>query len=166
MWRLCDVVTGDESWFYYKEISRKSSNAGWLARGNSSPTIVRHSHISSRPLICIFFKSTGAALIHSAKRGQTIDHHHYISNCLQPVVDDPPDKTELSDHSQSEEFRCSPMSRSDTIQLSEFGGVYLVPRSKSLDYGIPYTGWGKSFATFLISHIARLDKMIKSSFIF
>ncbi|CAF1346347.1 unnamed protein product [Rotaria sp. Silwood1] len=27
IWRLCDVVTGDESWFYHKQIDRKSSNA-------------------------------------------------------------------------------------------------------------------------------------------
>jgi hypothetical protein len=26
-WRLCDVVTGDESWFYHKQIGRNLSNA-------------------------------------------------------------------------------------------------------------------------------------------
>ncbi|CAF3882423.1 unnamed protein product [Rotaria sordida] len=26
-WRLCDIITGDESWFYHKQIGRKSSNA-------------------------------------------------------------------------------------------------------------------------------------------
>ena len=39
-WRLCDVVTGDESWFYHKQISRKSSNAAWIASGNLPPTLV------------------------------------------------------------------------------------------------------------------------------
>ncbi|CAF4414632.1 unnamed protein product, partial [Didymodactylos carnosus] len=33
VWRLCDVVTGDESWFFHKQISQKSSNAAWVARG-------------------------------------------------------------------------------------------------------------------------------------
>ena len=32
-WRLCDVVTGDESWFYHKQIGRKSSNAAWTPIG-------------------------------------------------------------------------------------------------------------------------------------
>jgi len=26
-WRLCDVVTGDESWFFYRQIGRKQDNA-------------------------------------------------------------------------------------------------------------------------------------------
>jgi len=30
-WRLCDVVTGNESWFYHKQIGRKASNAAWVA---------------------------------------------------------------------------------------------------------------------------------------
>ena len=30
-WRLCDVVTGGESWFYLKKAGKKSSNASWLA---------------------------------------------------------------------------------------------------------------------------------------
>ncbi|CAF4212789.1 unnamed protein product, partial [Rotaria magnacalcarata] len=28
-WRLCDIITGDESWFYHKQIGRKSSHAAW-----------------------------------------------------------------------------------------------------------------------------------------
>ena len=28
-WCLCNVVRGDESWFYHKQIGRKSSNAAW-----------------------------------------------------------------------------------------------------------------------------------------
>ena len=26
-WRLYDIVTGEESWFYYRQIGRKKSNA-------------------------------------------------------------------------------------------------------------------------------------------
>ena len=35
-WRLCDVVTGDESCFYHKQIGRKSSNAAWTPIGGTS----------------------------------------------------------------------------------------------------------------------------------
>ncbi|CAF3797997.1 unnamed protein product, partial [Rotaria sp. Silwood1] len=39
--RLCDVVTGDESWFYHQQTGRKSSNAAWVVRGDPPPTVVR-----------------------------------------------------------------------------------------------------------------------------
>ncbi|CAF1347760.1 unnamed protein product [Rotaria sordida] len=42
-WRLCDIITGDKSWFYHKQIGRKSSNAAWMRRGDPSPTVVRQS---------------------------------------------------------------------------------------------------------------------------
>ena len=35
-WRLCDVVTGDESCFYHKQIGRKSSNGAWTPIGETS----------------------------------------------------------------------------------------------------------------------------------
>ena len=35
-WQLCDVVTGDESWFYHKQIGRKSSNGAWTPIGGTS----------------------------------------------------------------------------------------------------------------------------------
>ncbi|CAF4211367.1 unnamed protein product, partial [Rotaria sordida] len=60
-WRLCDIITGDESWFYHKQIGRKSSNAAW---------------------------SNGPVFIHHLERGQTIDHQYYINNCLRPLVDE------------------------------------------------------------------------------
>ncbi|CAF4770838.1 unnamed protein product [Rotaria socialis] len=69
-WRLCDVVTGDESC------------------GKTPPTVVRRSHFAPKTLYCIFFKTTGPVLIHHVERGQTIDHDYYINNCLQPRVNE------------------------------------------------------------------------------
>ncbi|CAF1480766.1 unnamed protein product [Rotaria sordida] len=88
VWRLCDVVTGNESWFYYKQICQKSSNAAWVARGDPSPAVVQCSHFAPKTLLCIFFKSTDPVLIHSVKRGQIIDHQYYINNCLRPVINE------------------------------------------------------------------------------
>ena len=87
IWKLCDMVTGDEWLFYHKQIGRKSSNTAWVAREDSPPTVVRRSRFARRTLLSIFFKSTGPVLIHSVERGQTIDHEYYIDNCLQPVID-------------------------------------------------------------------------------
>ena len=87
-WRLCDVVTGDESWFYHKQLGRKSSNAAWTASGQSPPTVARGSYFAPKTLFCIFFKTTGPVLIHRVERGQSIDHHYYINNCLRPLVNE------------------------------------------------------------------------------
>ncbi|CAF4124123.1 unnamed protein product [Rotaria sordida] len=40
-WRLCDIITGDESWFYRKQIGRKLSNAEQVIREDPPPTVVR-----------------------------------------------------------------------------------------------------------------------------
>jgi len=87
-WRLCDIVTGDESWFRHKQIGRKISNKAWVGAGDPPPTVVRGSRFASRTLFSIFFKSTGPVLIHRINRGQTIDHHYYINQCLRPLIDE------------------------------------------------------------------------------
>jgi len=87
-WRLCDIITGDESWFYHKQIGRKSSNAAWVRRRDRPPTIVRQSKYAPKTLLSIFFKSNGPVFIHHVERGQTIDHQYYINNCLRPLVDE------------------------------------------------------------------------------
>ena len=87
-WRLCDVVTVDESWFYHKQIGRKSSNAAWTPIGGTPPTVARRSLFVPRTLLCIFFKRTGPVLIHHVDRGDTIDHRYYIDNCLEPLIEE------------------------------------------------------------------------------
>ncbi|CAF1652017.1 unnamed protein product, partial [Rotaria sp. Silwood1] len=87
-WRLCDIITGDESWFYHKQIGRKTSNAAWVRRGDPPPTVVRQSKYAPRTLLAIFFKSNGPLLIHRLERGQTMDHRYYIDNCLRPLIDE------------------------------------------------------------------------------
>ena len=87
-WRLCDIITGDESWFNHKQLGRKSSNAAWMRRGDPPPTVARQSKYAPKTLLVIFFKSNGPLLVHRLERGQTIDHQYYIDNCLRPVVDE------------------------------------------------------------------------------
>ncbi|CAF1558360.1 unnamed protein product, partial [Rotaria sp. Silwood1] len=40
-WRLCDMVTGDESWFFHQQTGRKASNAAWVAKEDPPSTKVR-----------------------------------------------------------------------------------------------------------------------------
>ncbi|CAF3268782.1 unnamed protein product [Rotaria sp. Silwood2] len=70
-WRLCDIITGDETW-----------------GGEDEPptTIVRRGKFVPKNLFSIFFKSNGPVLIHAVDEGKTIDHNYYIENCIKPVV--------------------------------------------------------------------------------
>ncbi|CAF1387645.1 unnamed protein product, partial [Rotaria sordida] len=68
-WRLCDVITGDETWFYHTQIGRKSSTAAWMERGDPPPT------------------SDSPVFIHPVEWEQAIDHYYYINNCLRPLVE-------------------------------------------------------------------------------
>ena len=40
-WRLCDIITGDESWFYWRQIGKKQSNASWVAEDEKPIIVVR-----------------------------------------------------------------------------------------------------------------------------
>ncbi|CAF4077587.1 unnamed protein product [Rotaria sp. Silwood2] len=87
-WRLCDIITGDESWFYHTQIGRRLSNTAWMGRGNPSTTVVRRSKFAPKILFSTFFKSNGPVFIYRVERGQAIDHHFYINDCLRPLVDE------------------------------------------------------------------------------
>ncbi|CAF4847578.1 unnamed protein product [Rotaria sp. Silwood1] len=84
--RLCDIITGDETWIYHRQIYHKSKNASWVGEGESPTTVVRRSRFEPKNLFSIFFKSNGPVLIHCVDEGKTIDHNYYIENCLKPVV--------------------------------------------------------------------------------
>jgi [histone H3]-lysine36 N-dimethyltransferase SETMAR len=85
-WRLCDIITGDETWIYHRQIHHKSKNASWVGEGESPTTVVRRSKFEPKNLFSIFFKSNGPVLIHCVDEGKTVDHNYYIENCLKPVV--------------------------------------------------------------------------------
>ena len=85
-WRSCDIITGDETWIYHRQIGHKSTNASWIAEGQSPATIVRRGRFEPKNLFCIFFKSNSPVLVHTVDKGETIDHTYYIENCLKPVV--------------------------------------------------------------------------------
>ena len=82
------MATSDESWFYCKQISRKSLTAAWVAKGDPPPTIIRRHKFVPKALFSIFFKSNDPLLIHQVKREPIIDHRYYIGSCLQPRLDE------------------------------------------------------------------------------
>jgi hypothetical protein len=56
--------------------------------GGTPPIVVRHNRFAPEALFCIFFKTTGPVLIHHVDQGETIDHHYYIDNCLEPLIEE------------------------------------------------------------------------------
>ena len=40
-WRLCDIITGDESWTYHRGIGSKQSNMVWYSDGANPSIVVR-----------------------------------------------------------------------------------------------------------------------------
>lgn len=85
-WRLGDIITGDESWFYLRQLARKSSNKSWVGKEESPKTVVRRDRYEPKSMFSIMFKSTGALHVHCAKSGETITGDYYIRYCLSPTV--------------------------------------------------------------------------------
>lgn len=85
--RLCDIVTGDESWFYHRNIGHKQLNASWIGVDESPRTIVRRGRFEPKTMFSIFFKSTGMVHISYINDGKTINTDTYINNCLEPMLE-------------------------------------------------------------------------------
>lgn len=85
-WRLCDIVTGDESWFYHRKIGTKQSNASWVTEGQSPRTVVKRHHFEQKTMFSIFFKSNGVVHVTYLESGKTIDNERYLNDCLKPLV--------------------------------------------------------------------------------
>ena len=84
-WRLCDVVTGDQSWFYQRKIGHKQSNAAWIGIDESPKTVVRRSLYEPKTMFTIFFRTSGPVYIDRLDKGETITSTYYIENVLKPL---------------------------------------------------------------------------------
>ena len=71
-WRLGDILTGDESWFYLKQIGRKQANKSWVEVGESPKMVVRQGNFdkksrlqsfSSEVVPCIYLGWKAARLL-------------------------------------------------------------------------------------------------------
>jgi histone-lysine N-methyltransferase SETMAR len=83
-WRMCDVVTGDETWIYHRAIDDSQS---WVAEGEIPSTAVRRSAREPKTVFCIFFMTKGPVLIHQVPSAQSVNASYYRTNCLEPLVE-------------------------------------------------------------------------------
>jgi transposase len=54
-WRLCDIITGDESWFYHRNIKSKEQSKAWVAKDEGPPTAVKRQQFEKKTMFVIFF---------------------------------------------------------------------------------------------------------------
>ena len=47
-WRLGDIITGDESWFYLRNIKKKETNKSWVKKDEEARTVVRRGRFESK----------------------------------------------------------------------------------------------------------------------
>ena len=49
--RLCDIVTGDESWIYHRKIQKKSLNKEWVGPDGSPGRVVKWNQFEKKSMI-------------------------------------------------------------------------------------------------------------------
>ena len=54
-WRLCDVITGDESRIYHRIIQKKAMNSTWVGEGETLGTVVKRNQFEPKSMICVIF---------------------------------------------------------------------------------------------------------------
>ena len=81
-WRLCDIITGDETWIYHRSIASKQNNMTWCSEGASSATVVKRNQSDQKNMFVVFFRTTGSAFIHMIKSQNSITGAYYKNNCL------------------------------------------------------------------------------------
>ena len=93
----CDIITGDETWIFHRQVGHKVINAGWVTEGESATTTVAHrGRFEPKLLSLLFFKSNGPDIIPAVDKDMTADHNYDIKNYLKPVVKEIRKKRKLS----------------------------------------------------------------------
>ncbi len=85
-WRLGDVLTGDESWFYLRQIKSKQQNKSWVGQGQSARTVTKRGIFEPKFMFTIFFKRSGMMHLSRLAKGKTIDHESYMKDTLKPLI--------------------------------------------------------------------------------
>lgn len=87
-WRLDQILTGDESWFYHRKIKKRSECRAWKGEGESPEIIVRREQFEPKTMVSIFFRTTGMVHIYAVEKKKTLDSECYIENCLTPAFNE------------------------------------------------------------------------------
>ena len=84
--RLSDVVTGNETWFYFYGIPNKRANQVWVGPDDPRPVVLRPYFQSRKSLYSIFFDVNGPVAAHILPEKSTLTATYYVNTVLPKVV--------------------------------------------------------------------------------
>ena len=84
--RVTDIVTGDESWFTFKEIARKQKNMVWLAPDEDRPQICKRGFSTAKRMYTVFFNYKGPLLVIVLPKGHTVTGNYYATTILPQLT--------------------------------------------------------------------------------
>jgi histone-lysine N-methyltransferase SETMAR len=85
-WRLDQILTGDESWFYHRQIRKRSDCKTWKSKGDPPEVLVKRGRYEDKTMVSIFFRTTGLVHIYGVDDKKTVDSDCYIKHCLGPAL--------------------------------------------------------------------------------
>lgn len=95
--RVYDVITGDESWFYYYDPETKRQSQVWIGRNDPRPTKVRRQRSAGKHMFAIFFMKSGFNTIIPLENGKTVTADWYTNECLSTVLKQVKQRRRLND---------------------------------------------------------------------
>ena len=84
--RLCDIVTGDETWLMFYGIPNKRCNRAWVGPDGDRPVVLRPGFQSRKRLFSIFFNAQGTVAIDILPEKASITATYYTEVVLPKVV--------------------------------------------------------------------------------
>ena len=139
--RLSQIVTGDECQIYWIPIWKRSSARTWRRKGEKiSP---KRSQFVPKTMFSIFFRSTGAILVHYFGKGKTIEHKYYIEKQLSPIIEEIKQQR-LTSGTQGLYLlhdKAKPRSRFDTVYFAQSNGMEFIDHPLYSPDLAPYNYW-------------------------
>ena len=83
--RITNIVTGDESWFYYHSVPGKVTNMVCLSKNEPPPKILHQNFCSRKRLFTVFLDYEGPLLVDVLPEGSTMTGQYYCENILKPL---------------------------------------------------------------------------------
>ena len=84
--RLCEIVTGDETWISLFEPEGKENNKVWIGENGAKPQIARRSRSVKRVLYALFFDARGIVATIPVPEHKTVTGIYYAEQVLPVVV--------------------------------------------------------------------------------
>ena len=85
--RLCDLVTGDETWINFYGISNKRCNRAWVGPDGDRPVVLWPGFQSRKRLFTVFFSTQGVVAIDILPAKTSVTATYYTEVVLRKVVE-------------------------------------------------------------------------------